>query len=242
MSHDVCPQSDLISQGFGCTDNPFEWPAPWCSAGRYHAGIDLGWSPAGPSLEGAPVYATRPGVVVAVGADGQGNVWFSQYLGPWAVCYEVLDGSGVYLLHGHLAGAAVALGQRLRPGDLIGRVGSLGASTGPHLHLEARRDGAYQGVRDQAVNVLDPGPYLDFAEASAMDQATFNALLAGNQDFVALIWRVKALLDCDPAVLQGPTQGEPNALSAKLAELESKITAGGGAPQRLTGTVTLTPG
>lgn len=159
MSWDVAPSQDFVSQGWGCTSYAKEWPAPWCAGGYYHAGIDLGYSGGGNATCGRPVYATRGGVVVAVGANGQGNSYYSQYLGPYAVCVRYDD--GIYVLHGHLSAASVSVGQRVAAGQWIGAIGTLGASSACHLHVEARADGAYQGVINQAANVRDPRPYLN---------------------------------------------------------------------------------
>ena len=47
-------------------------------------------------------------------------------------------GDGAVTLHAHLAAEYVTVGQRLDQGQLIGRVGTSGGSTGPHLHYEQR--------------------------------------------------------------------------------------------------------
>jgi murein DD-endopeptidase MepM/ murein hydrolase activator NlpD len=54
----------------------------------------------------------------------------------------VLDhGGGLETLYAHLGSIAVAAGDALEAGDVIGAVGSSGWVTGPHLHLEVRLDG-----------------------------------------------------------------------------------------------------
>ena len=53
--------------------------------------------------------------------------------------YVMVDhGNGAVTLHAHLAAEYVTVGQRLDQGQLIGRVGTSGGSTGPHLHYEQR--------------------------------------------------------------------------------------------------------
>jgi murein DD-endopeptidase MepM/ murein hydrolase activator NlpD len=52
--------------------------------------------------------------------------------------------------YGHLSRLNVAVGQRVRKGDVIGFVGSTGLSTGPHLHYETRIDG----------RAVDPLPFI----------------------------------------------------------------------------------
>lgn len=161
----AAPSQDIVTQGWGCTDYNGEWYAPWCPGGYYHAGIDLGYSGGGNATCGKPVYATRSGLVVAVGADGEGNSGFSEYLGPNAVCIHYDD--GMYVEHGHLGAAHVSVGQRVDSGAHIGDIGTLGASSACHLHVEARVDGPYQGVASNAANVRDPRPYLNPLPAPA---------------------------------------------------------------------------
>lgn len=170
MTWDIAPDLTMVTQPWGETNFCGEWYAPWLpdafcgdGEGRFHAGIDLGGAPGGNC--GKPVYATRGGVVIAVGSNGEDDAGFSQYLGPNAICYRADD--GMYLLHGHLSAAHVSVGQRLSPGQHIGDIGDLGASTACHLHLEARADGAYQGVANQAANVHDPSSYLNKLPAPA---------------------------------------------------------------------------
>jgi murein DD-endopeptidase MepM/ murein hydrolase activator NlpD len=93
---------------------------------RMHAGVDF----TAPS--GTPVAAARSGTVVRAGWDpsGFGNVVVLRH------------GSGVQTLYAHLSSIAVRQGQAVGGGALIGRVGSSGRSTGPHLHFEVLHHGA----------------------------------------------------------------------------------------------------
>jgi murein DD-endopeptidase MepM/ murein hydrolase activator NlpD len=87
----------------------------------YHAGYDLA-APAG-----APATAAAGGTVVFVDSLPQrGNA-------------VILDhGWGIYTVYGHLQSTEVQAGQRVAAGDPLGRVGTTGLSTGPHLHWEVR--------------------------------------------------------------------------------------------------------
>src|SRR5688572_5308586 len=100
---------------------------------RNHKGIDL----AQPT--GTPVYATADGVV------GKAE-WFSSY-GNYI---QIEHGGEMQTRYAHLSGYAVAAGEQVRKGQLIGFVGSTGRSTGPHLHYEVR-------VAGEAV---DPTPFM----------------------------------------------------------------------------------
>lgn len=91
---------------------------------RFHAGLDL----AAPT--GTPVHATAPGVVSFAG-------WY----GGYGLCVAVDHGGGTATLFGHLSATSARAGDRIEAGDILGRVGSTGQSTGPHLHYEVRRGG-----------------------------------------------------------------------------------------------------
>jgi murein DD-endopeptidase MepM/ murein hydrolase activator NlpD len=92
-----------------------------------HQGLDLA------AAEGTEVYAARDGEVVELGTDPiYGNYIIIRHGETWASLY------------GHLSKFEIALRSRVRSGTLIGRVGSTGQSTGPHLHFELRQNGIAQ--------------------------------------------------------------------------------------------------
>jgi murein DD-endopeptidase MepM/ murein hydrolase activator NlpD len=100
---------------------------------RLHEGLDLA------APEGTEVYAARDGVVAELGTDPVfGNFIILQHGENWASLY------------GHLSKFETVLRSNVRSGSLIGRVGSTGQSTGPHLHFEIRQNGRAQ----------NPGSYL----------------------------------------------------------------------------------
>src|SRR5205807_7945978 len=121
-----------ITQPFGPTDvllEPRLGPYP-----HFHTGIDL----AAPL--GTPVLAAADGIVVGVAHT---SVGYGNYV-------MIAHGGGVITLYGHLLETDVNLGDKVTRGERIGREGSTGLSTGPHLHFELR-------VYDQ---VVDPMRYL----------------------------------------------------------------------------------
>lgn len=129
-----------LTSGFGMRNHPVR------GGRRQHNGIDL----AAPS--GTPVYATGDGVV------GRAD-WYSSY----GLYISVNHGASMETRYAHLSRLAVAAGDNVKKGDLIGYVGSTGRSTGPHLHYEVRVDGL-------AVN---PIPYMVESEAQlAYDRGT----------------------------------------------------------------------
>jgi murein DD-endopeptidase MepM/ murein hydrolase activator NlpD len=114
--------------------SPFGWRMhPIVHDWRLHTGEDLG------AALGTPVYAVFPGKVVAAGPnDGYGNQIVVQHVGGVASAYN------------HLSAILVPAGARVTAGQLIGRVGSTGMSTGAHLHFEIRING----------RPIDPVPFM----------------------------------------------------------------------------------
>ena len=108
-----------ISSGYGPRMDPF--------LGRpaMHQGLDFRAS------KGTQVMAAGAGKVVRAGRlGGYGNV------------VEIDHGQGITSRYAHLSRISVKVGDTVKPGDAIGKVGSTGRSTGPHLHFEVRRNGA----------------------------------------------------------------------------------------------------
>ncbi len=85
------------------------------------------------AFTGDPVYATDGGLVVYSGAVG----------GGYGIMVMIDHGNGYQSLYAHLSGTNVRCGASVRQGTLIGRAGSTGNSTGPHLHFEIRYFGGF---------------------------------------------------------------------------------------------------
>jgi murein DD-endopeptidase MepM/ murein hydrolase activator NlpD len=97
---------------------------PFMKGPAIHTGIDLHGE------MGDPVRVTANGkVTIASWQGGYGNM------------IEVDHGNGLATRYGHLSKIEVKVGDVVRIGQTIGRVGSTGRSTGPHLHYETRIDG-----------------------------------------------------------------------------------------------------
>ncbi|WP_421402976.1 M23 family metallopeptidase [Agrobacterium fabrum] len=96
---------------------------PFLGRPALHTGIDFR------AETGADVKSTGAGkVTVAENSGGYGNM------------VEIDHGQGVSTRFGHLSAILVRAGDRVEAGDVIGRAGSTGRSTGPHVHYEVRRN------------------------------------------------------------------------------------------------------
>lgn len=121
----IWPVDGKLESGFGARRNPFGG-----NSSEFHTGqdIEVPW--------GTSVVAGAKGKVTFVGwQHGYGQL-------------VVIDhGGGLTTRYGHLSELDVELGQEVGRGEFIGRVGSTGRSTGPHLHYEIR-------INDEPVNPL----------------------------------------------------------------------------------------
>lgn len=125
---------------------------PIFGVGRMHEGDDYAAAP------GTPIHAVAAGTVIHAGANiGQP--------GTLVVVEHELDGEvwTSWYLHMYAEDIAVAEGDTVAAGQLIGLVGSAGNSTGPHLHLEIHEGPGTGGA------AVDPGAWL--AERGAVDVA-----------------------------------------------------------------------
>ena len=148
-----------FTSGYGTRSDPFRGSA------AMHSGIDL----SGPV--GTPIYATADGVVTTAGwnSGGYGNL------------IKVDHGRGIETRYAHLSKVNVREGERIKRGQLIGKMGSTGRSTGSHLHYEVRIDG-------RAVN---PVPFMK------------------STDYLLAMQRNASAASMDQVALGGPNGGSP---------------------------------
>jgi murein DD-endopeptidase MepM/ murein hydrolase activator NlpD len=74
----------------------------------------------------------------AIRSAGAGKVVTAEYTGGYGNMVEIDHGNDIFTRYGHMSAILVSEGQVIEPGKVIGRVGSTGRSTGPHLHYETR--------------------------------------------------------------------------------------------------------
>jgi murein DD-endopeptidase MepM/ murein hydrolase activator NlpD len=114
----IWPVNGSVTSGFGPRTHPIY------GGSRMHTGVDIAAS------QGTPIKAAGDGVVKMAG-------WNGGY-GNWTL---IDHGGGLATGYGHQSRIAVSVGQHVSTGEVIGYVGSTGASTGPHLHWEVRVNG-----------------------------------------------------------------------------------------------------
>ncbi|WP_410513728.1 peptidoglycan DD-metalloendopeptidase family protein [Paenibacillus sp. BR2-3] len=122
--------SSVISSSFGYRTDPFK------GASAFHAGIDIAGN------TGDPVYAAQDGDVIAVDQKGA--------RGKYIV---ISHPNGLETWYMHLSGMNVSVGDNVRKGEKIGRLGNTGRSTGPHLHFQVVK----QNKPVNPLNYVNPG-------------------------------------------------------------------------------------
>jgi murein DD-endopeptidase MepM/ murein hydrolase activator NlpD len=158
------PYYNLAAAPFGSPGNgntsfmfPLTIPAPITSVfgwrihpitgdSRFHAGTDLG------APLGTPVFATSAGQVA-----------IADWMGGYGLTIVLQHNQVQETLYGHLSEIFVQPGQWVEPGTVIGRVGSTGNSTGPHLHFETRQ------LTPEGWVATDPGPQLEYGLAQLLN-------------------------------------------------------------------------
>ena len=97
---------------------------PFTKKRSFHKGIDLG------APYGAPIMAAASGVVTYAG-----------WAGNYGKMIEIDHGNGFRTRYAHCSKIYVRIGQKVKQGQIIGRVGKTGRATTKHLHFEVRKNG-----------------------------------------------------------------------------------------------------
>lgn len=151
-----------VSSGYGMRFHPIS------GTRKAHLGVDY----AAPT--GTPVRTVGDGVVEFAGVQrGYGNVIYIRHRSNQTTVYA------------HLSRIGVRNGQRVDQGDLIGAVGSTGASTGPHLHFEFRDNGVHKdplAVARQSESIpISPAARARFDAVAQLQRVQLNAAASVQQ-------------------------------------------------------------
>lgn len=115
-----CPSSKKITSPYGYRIHPIQ------GYRKMHTGMDIG---------------ARSGTDIVAAASG--TVIMAKYYGGYGNCIIIDHGGGMSTLYAHMSAYVAKNGDYVAAGQVIGKVGSTGNSTGPHLHFEVRVNGQH---------------------------------------------------------------------------------------------------
>ena len=126
---------ERVSSAYGTRKDPIAGDT------RVHQGIDI------PLATGVAVRSVKGGTVIE-----------SDTRGGYGNTVVVDHGNGVTTRYAHLSKLGVSVGDKVTTGQAVGKAGQTGRATGPHLHLEVRKDGvAIDPLGSRAADLLGPG-------------------------------------------------------------------------------------
>ena len=132
LQKDTIPSSAPVEVGYNSSS--YGWRVdPFSGKMAFHEGLDF------MAEVGTPIYAAAGGIVTC-----------AEQTPDYGKIIKIDHGSGIETRYAHTSQMLVKVGDRVEKGQLIGKVGSTGRSTGAHLHFEVRLNGA----------ALDPRKYL----------------------------------------------------------------------------------
>jgi murein DD-endopeptidase MepM/ murein hydrolase activator NlpD len=187
---------------------------------RPHVGVDL------VARYGTPVKAVADGRVETAG-----------WCGELGYCVRIVHDGGVVSIYGHLSGIQPGLhdGAGVQVGEVIGKVGSSGLSTGPHLHYGLEKDGRYINPLTASIGAnhqVSPRMRALFERFKSEYLAVFNRLPSGNRRLAthtlpsisgAPASGVTALVDRDPQGLRHHRSG--NHAKATVIQITAETAA-----------------
>ncbi len=132
-----------VASGFGMRTHPVS------GVRKFHEGMDF----AAPT--GSDIYSTGDGVVTK-----------TEYSGGYGLTVVVDHGFGYETLYAHMSKTSVMKGSVIKRGQILGKVGNTGISTGPHLHYEVHKNGRTVNPIDYFYNELSPEEYVRLVELS----------------------------------------------------------------------------
>ena len=196
----LLPQNTPVSEGFigsrfGMRTDPF--------TGHYamHSGVDFA------APQGTPIFAAAGGVVVGAGEHP-----------AYGQLIRIDHGNELHTLYAHASKILVKIGDLVKRGQMIGRVGSTGRSTGPHLHFEVRVDDRPKNPAKFLAGVKPDSPLASLAaRAERQRQASARASKALDK-------RMSAAQDAG-AELPDASLAEHDPLSSKDADAKVSVAA-----------------
>jgi len=134
-------------------------------------------------------YAAKTGTPVV--AAGNGKVTHSTYNKYNGNYVFIQHGNGIVTKYLHFSKRAVKKGQRVKQGQLIGKVGATGLAAGPHLHYEFLLNGVHRNPRTVKLPDAKPIAKKYKTEFSALAKKRIQALTGSKNTMLSLITEEK---------------------------------------------------
>lgn len=151
VREDKLKKSISLLSGFGRRLHPIH------KVVKMHQGIDFTAPP------GTPIIATADGLVELVESSGG----YGRHV-------VINHGYGYKTLYGHMSEFSVTKGQKVKKGQIIGKVGNTGASTGPHLHYEVHVNGEPVNPINFVMDGLTTTEYQTLVEIASKANQSFD--------------------------------------------------------------------
>lgn len=199
LPHEIC----RITSPFGYRINPITG-----AKSSFHQGIDIGAIKAG--VEGDKLFAVANGVVVYTAFMASKEYGYGYFV--------IIQHKGFCTLYAHMKGLIVKVNQEIKAGQIVGYMGSTGASTAAHLHFEvqpieyksyAQYITPENGIRKYAI---DPYPFIeDFRKRKKEGLDVANEIVRYKNISEMPVWyqtEIKELVN--KGVIKGNDNGELN--------------------------------
>jgi len=151
-------RSDKLNRGVGLLSGFGYRLHPIHKIVKMHSGMDFS------APQGTSIQATGDGKVVEVDSKKSG----------YGLHVVIDHGYGYKTLYGHMSAVDVKVGQKIKKGQKIGKVGSSGTSTAPHCHYEVHYKGQPVNPIDYVLDGLSPKEYQELVRLSELDNQSFD--------------------------------------------------------------------
>ena len=199
LPHEIC----RVTSEFGCRTNPITGVK-----GTFHQGLDIGAKKAG--VEGDKLFAVADGIMVYTAFMASKEYGYGYFI--------IIQHKGFCTLYAHMKGLIVSVNDDVKAGQVIGYMGSTGASTAAHLHFEVEpiQFINYQhyitksnGIRKYAV---DPYKFIkEFRERQEEDEEMANGVVRYKNISEMPVHYQAAVKDLvDRGIIKGNASGDLN--------------------------------
>jgi murein DD-endopeptidase MepM/ murein hydrolase activator NlpD len=199
LPHEIC----RVTSPFGYRTNPITG-----SKGTFHQGLDIGAKRAG--VSGDPLYAVKDGRVVWADSMMNPEYGYGHYI--------IIQHQNFLTLYAHMLSLIKKVGDVVKAGDVIGYMGSTGASTAAHLHFEVQ-PGLWTGYanyikKENGIRKYNIDPYQfiqEYRQRKKEDEELANEIVRYKNISEMPVYYQTEIKDLvDRGIIKGNDKGELN--------------------------------